>query len=59
MKVYYVEVVGENKLNMLCVDMNQRHKIWTQHPTAIEISKKEYYEMKDEINKKKEASNAV
>lgn len=57
MKVYYIEVVSEEKVNMICVDMSDRHKIWVSHPNAKEISKKEYEDLKHEY-KKMEVSNA-
>lgn len=58
MKIYYAEIISDQKVNMMAVDMSQRHKVWIQHPTAREISKKEYYQMKEKYNQK-EVSNAI
>lgn len=49
MKVYYIEQLPEDKFNAFCVEMNDRHKIWTAHPNAREISKKDYFDLKNLI----------
>lgn len=59
MKVYYIEVVSDEKVNMMCVDMSDRHKIWVSHPNAKEISQKAYEDLKYSYNQnKKEVSIA-
>ena len=60
MKVYYLEPLENEKFNAFCVEMDDRHKIWTAHPNAREISKKEYFELKNLVtNQTKEVSDAV
>lgn len=48
MKVYFMEINGENKATFMSVDHSQRAKVWTSHPNAKEIPKKQYEEIKRE-----------
>ena len=42
--LYFLESAGES-FNVFQTPMDTRHKFWTAHPTAKEISKKEYEEL--------------
>lgn len=48
MTIYYEEVIhleGESKFNYYEVEHDQRHKFWLDHPKAVEVSKKYYFEI--------------
>jgi hypothetical protein len=51
MKVYFMEINGENKAAFISVDHSQRAKVWAEHPNAKEISRKEYEDIKYEYSK--------
>jgi hypothetical protein len=51
MKVYFMEINGENKATFISVDHSQRAKVWAEHPNAKEISRKEYEDIKYEYSK--------
>ncbi len=53
MKVYFMEINGENKATFMSVDHSQRAKVWVSNPAAKEISKKEYESIKKEYENMK------
>lgn len=53
MKVYFMEINGENKAIFMSVDHSQRAKVWVSHPAAKEISKKEYESIKKDYEEMK------
>jgi hypothetical protein len=51
MKVYFMEKLGETKINFISVEHSQRAKVWAARPNAKEISRKEYEDIKYEYSK--------
>ncbi len=48
MKIYYEEVIHteeKSKFNYFEIEHDQRHKFWQEHPKAVEVSKKYYFEI--------------
>lgn len=46
MQIYFSEIQNGN-WKYFSIDHDKRHLFWKEHPAAKEVSKKEYFEMRD------------
>lgn len=51
MKIYYLETTSKG-VDFYEIEHDQRHLFWVSHPNSKEISKKEFFNIMDEANKK-------